>query len=136
MTKCTPTCDAEKAVLVEALKDARMLCQNTPEGRKETSQVFEAVQVIDAVLANTSPAALLARGERFRREVAWLETACAHEDKSFDMFDVLERFRAALSGEEKAGDPHSRCPPRAPCGQYSAEEATEPCVGMESPSGD
>ncbi len=38
-----------------------------------------------------------ALAERVRREVAWLETACANEDKSFDMFDVLERFRAAVA---------------------------------------
>ncbi len=37
-----------------------------------------------------------ALAEQVRREVAWLETACVNEDKSLDMLDVLERFRAAI----------------------------------------
>ena len=50
-------CDAEKAVLVAALEDARMLCMNDHAYDNETSQVFEAVQVINRALADRPPAA-------------------------------------------------------------------------------
>ncbi len=65
----TPACDAEKAVLVSALEGARMLCMNDHAYDNETSQVFEAVQVINRALADTPPAAaaLLVQGERQRK---------------------------------------------------------------------
>ena len=53
----TPACDAEKAALVAALEDARMLCMNDHAYDNETSQVFEAVQVINRALADRPPAA-------------------------------------------------------------------------------
>ena len=50
-----------------------------------------------------------AQAERVRREVAWLETACVNEDKSFDMFDVLERFSAAIAASpEEAREKEKR----------------------------
>ncbi|KKK85885.1 hypothetical protein LCGC14_2768790, partial [marine sediment metagenome] len=63
MTKCTPTCDAEKAVLVEALKAARCFF-----GPIECEEIYPEVPgrwcKRCAALANTSPSALLAQGER------------------------------------------------------------------------
>ena len=43
MTKCTPTCDAEKAVLVEALEEAQALLQRWcyAEGGAEQERLFE-----------------------------------------------------------------------------------------------
>ena len=59
---------AREGELVAALEDARMLCMNDHAYDNETSQVFEAVQVINRALADTPPAAaaLLAQGERQR----------------------------------------------------------------------
>ncbi len=74
-----PACDAEKAVLLTALEDARMLCMNDHAYDNETSQVFEAVQVINRALADRPPAAaaLLAQGEEAKRLRTALEEAKA-----------------------------------------------------------
>lgn len=59
------------------------------------------------------------------------------EEPGYSAEDVLAYCDEALAALDlrKNGDPHGRCPPRAPCGQYSAEEATEPCaIGDENDS--
>ncbi len=60
---------ADLPAALEALEDARMLCMNDHAYDNETSQVFEAVQVINRALADTpsAAAALLAQGEGGKR---------------------------------------------------------------------
>ncbi len=68
---------AREGELVAAMEDARMLCMNDHAYDNETSQVFEAVQVINRALADTPPAAAL-QGEdgkrllqRYGSHLAW-----------------------------------------------------------------
>ena len=102
-------CDAEKAVLVAALEDARMLCMNDHAYDNETSQVFEAVQVINRALADTpsAAAALLAQGERLEEALKLLRSVvetrgcpyCGWADGRHPQKDCP--YRAALAPREK-----------------------------------
>ncbi|KKK78500.1 hypothetical protein LCGC14_2842990, partial [marine sediment metagenome] len=72
MTKCTPTCDAEKAVLVEALTSLRARATRSGDASTLEHRIRMAdtdIRLIDVALANTSSSALLARGERLERWV-------------------------------------------------------------------
>ncbi len=60
MTKCTPTCDAEKAVLVKALTFWLDVAGDSPLVARYPNEWAEH----KALRANTSPAALLAQGEK------------------------------------------------------------------------
>ena len=80
MTKCTPTCDAEKAVLVEALERERdhWRAALTAWKGSETididySSALRNESGLTRILANTSPSALLAQGERLREIQEWQE---------------------------------------------------------------
>ena len=84
MTTCTPECEAEKAVLVEALKRVRhslspnelaveAIKSEDPQHSHFTAGAlmtrnltYEVIIAIDDALADTSPAALLAQGEALK----------------------------------------------------------------------
>ncbi|KKL70017.1 hypothetical protein LCGC14_2109140 [marine sediment metagenome] len=85
-----PACDAEKAVLVAALGDARMLCMNDHAYDNETSQVFEAVQVINRALADipSAAAALLAKVEAQDADLTEIATTMTEHFDSVDLNDL------------------------------------------------
>ena len=122
MTKCTPTCDAEKAVLVEALERERdhWRAALTAWKGSETididySSALRNESGLTRILANTSPSALLAQGEQARKIVGVLKEngmnlgvvqvppPILDQERLYALKDAVRAYdRAALApGEEK-----------------------------------
>jgi hypothetical protein len=116
MTKCTETCDAEKAVLVNGLKDAIRILRSAREALPEHPDAYmggasEWADDLEALLANTSPAAaaLLARGERVEEALKNMKcpgcvTLVGEPNNRLRCPDCFDARAALATGEEKDGD--------------------------------
>lgn len=66
--------------------------------------------------------------------VEWRQRAERAEAQVERLRELLRRaetiigWRVIVPPSLPEDDPHAKCSPRAPCGQYPLEEATEPCL--------
>lgn len=104
------SCDAEKAVLREALEPLARLADDSPSSSPDShclhDGAFEGLSLGDArrartALANTSSSALLAQGERQRKALGHALHLVEHNKANCARCrEAHKRIRTALSGEE------------------------------------